>query len=104
MKPQSNLPVLLLASLAQARNLQRQSLQWTNDCPGVSVNSTLQYGCSDLQVPLDYDEPNKAAINLQLVRVPAPEQPSKGSILFNFGGPGGEARNAMLAYGAHMQA
>lgn len=39
-------------------------------------------------------------INLQLVRVPAPKQPSKGNISFNFGGPGFPARNTLVGSGA----
>ncbi|KAL2868904.1 alpha/beta hydrolase [Aspergillus lucknowensis] len=49
--------------------------------------------CANFTVPLDYTKPNsRATLDLQLLRVPAVKQPKKGTILFNFGGPGLEAR------------
>ncbi|KAK4238918.1 proteinase [Achaetomium macrosporum] len=45
--------------------------------------------CGSLSVPLDYTaEDSNATLNLELFKVPAVNSPSKGSILFNFGGPG----------------
>ncbi|KAJ4989640.1 hypothetical protein SVAN01_04857 [Stagonosporopsis vannaccii] len=46
--------------------------------------------CANLTVPLDYTEPeNDKTINLQLIRIKATQEPFKGSILTNPGGPGG---------------
>ncbi|MBE3048827.1 hypothetical protein IMZ48_41285, partial [Candidatus Bathyarchaeota archaeon] len=42
-------------------------------------------------VPLDYTDPDGDTLSLSLAKVPAAKGPSKGSILMNFGGPGGEA-------------
>jgi hypothetical protein len=74
-------------------------MQW-GACNKTEVNSTLPIECGNLSVPLDYTEPNSnATLNLELARVPAAVQPSKGSILFNFGGPGATGRDnlALLA-------
>jgi hypothetical protein len=48
--------------------------------------------CGTLKVPLDYTNPESGdMVELKLSKVPASNGPSKGSILFNFGGPGYEA-------------
>lgn len=55
--------------------------------------------CGTLQVPLDYTDPSSnRTIELKLLRALAAEQPSKGSVLTNFGGPGvvGRANLAMV--------
>lgn len=45
--------------------------------------------CGTLNVPLDYtDQHSNATLALELRRIPAAHGPSRGSILFNFGGPG----------------
>ncbi|KAM7200718.1 TAP-like domain containing protein [Naviculisporaceae sp. PSN 640] len=45
--------------------------------------------CATLSVPLDYTNPtSNQTFILELLRSPAPNQPSRGSILLNFGGPG----------------
>lgn len=46
--------------------------------------------CANLTVPLDYTEPeDERTINLQLIKIKATNEPFKGSILTNPGGPGG---------------
>lgn len=104
MRLQVSVFVLLTANLAQSRSLPNDNLQWTTTCPDITTNSTLPYDCSELQVPLDYDKPASGSLDLQLLRIPSPSQPAKGSILFNFGGPGEEARNTLLLLGPHLQA
>lgn len=47
--------------------------------------------CGSLGVPLDYTDPDGEKLGLSLAKVPAANEPSKGSILMNFGGPGNEA-------------
>ena len=45
--------------------------------------------CADLTVPLDYSaKKSNSTLTLELLRVPALKKPSKGSVLFNYGGPG----------------
>ncbi|MFB4307942.1 alpha/beta hydrolase [Actinomadura sp. GTD37] len=51
--------------------------------------------CATLRVPLDYTRPSGAAIGLALLKVPATGRHRIGSLLFNFGGPGGEGVAAL---------
>jgi hypothetical protein len=61
--------------------------------------------CGALQVPLDYTEPSSnATLHLELAKVPALIQPSRGSILFNFGGPGIPGRRSLGALAGLLQA
>ncbi|WP_166345304.1 alpha/beta hydrolase [Phytoactinopolyspora limicola] len=67
-----------------------QTLEW-DDCDD-------SYQCSTLTVPLDYDDPNGADIEIALLRVPATGAEPMGSLVINPGGPGASgieyARNA----------
>ncbi|ETS76223.1 hypothetical protein PFICI_11610 [Pestalotiopsis fici W106-1] len=64
-----------------------------------SINSTLPIQCGTLTVPLDYTNVSDTrTIDLALLRIPSLNTTSKGSILFNFGGPGAEARNTLVSY------
>ncbi|MEU5398481.1 alpha/beta hydrolase [Streptomyces sp. NPDC005963] len=77
-----------------------QRLTWTA-CPAPSAAegggpspSPLPGGatwqCSFMEVPLDYDEPGGETIELALIRARAINQEERiGSLIFNFGGPGG---------------
>ncbi|KAL4866480.1 hypothetical protein BDV12DRAFT_199080 [Aspergillus spectabilis] len=61
--------------------------------------------CANLSVPLDYTKPDSAAtLDLQLLRVPAVTEKKKGSILFNFGGPGFASRGTLAALAARFLA
>lgn len=53
--------------------------------------------CGSIQVHLDHSEPNGANITLAIARLKAPEETRKGNILYNPGGPGGSATQALLA-------
>ncbi|KAH8807550.1 TAP-like protein-domain-containing protein [Xylogone sp. PMI_703] len=64
-----------------------------------------QINCANLSVPLDYTDSNCSdRINLQLLRVPAFKQPSKGSILLNFGGPGEVGRQGLVSEASELMA
>ncbi|CAI4212347.1 unnamed protein product [Parascedosporium putredinis] len=55
--------------------------------------------CSKLNVPLDYtDKSSNKTLELDLIKYPAQNGPSQGSILLNFGGPGQDGLNSMVAY------
>ena len=55
--------------------------------------------CAKLTVPLDYaDQSSNKTLDLDLIKYPAQNGPSKGSILLNFGGPGQDGLNNMIAY------
>ena len=58
-----------------------QKLRWKNcgDC----------FDCTKLSVPLDYANPTKNAISLNVVRHLAPADMRRGSLIVNPGGPGG---------------
>lgn len=71
----------------------QSSLEWT-ECE-LDVLTTLvtpdlpPIECANLSVPLDYTGRLSAEqLSLQLVRIRATQQPSKGSLLINPGGPG----------------
>jgi pimeloyl-ACP methyl ester carboxylesterase len=60
-----------------------QGLEWT-DCSGAE--------CASLTVPVDYDDPDGATIDLAVVRVPAKRHSKRiGALVVNNGGPGGSA-------------
>jgi hypothetical protein len=91
------LPLLILsrAYALPSQSLQRREngIAWA-PCPD-AINSlnpfNLTFTCGTLTVPLDYtDRSNEKTISLNLIKLPAAKKPSKGSILFNFGGPGGD--------------
>ncbi|MGW4794880.1 alpha/beta hydrolase [Nonomuraea sp. NPDC004297] len=54
------------------------------------------YDCAKLTVPLDYGKPADEKIGISMVRLPATGQ-KIGSIVLNFGGPGGSGVAAMKA-------
>ncbi|KAF2155441.1 alpha/beta-hydrolase [Myriangium duriaei CBS 260.36] len=60
--------------------------------------------CSNLQVPLDYTDSGAGNLTLNLIKLPASTQPSKGSILYNPGGPGDGGRTAIAELGTWLSA
>jgi len=65
------------------------SLSW-RDC-GTAGTRAVQ--CAELQVPLDYDDPDGERIVIALNRILAPaEFGHRGSVLYNPGGPGGSGK------------
>ncbi|KAI1768487.1 alpha/beta-hydrolase [Hypoxylon sp. FL1150] len=87
------IPSFLGVSLAQPYRTQK--LQW-GPCNETEVPRDIPVECSVLYVPLDYTEPNcNETLQLDLVRVASAVKPSKGSILFNFGGPGEAGRSTL---------
>lgn len=69
------------------------------------INGTLPFVCGNISVPLDYSNPNSSeALIIELLKAPAIKQPSKGNILFNWGGPTASGRELMAAQGAQLMA
>jgi len=77
-------------------------IEWA-PCNDDEFNTTLPVQCGSLPVPLDYTQASGETITLEVIRIPASIQPSKGSILFNFGGPGLPARDDLVTLGPVLQ-
>lgn len=74
-------------------------IKWTKCDPALEKAKTSNFSieCANVTAPLDYTQRDcKDTITLELIRVPAAKEPSKGSILFNFGGPGDAGRSGMV--------
>ncbi|MER5491073.1 alpha/beta hydrolase [Streptomyces sp. NPDC002490] len=87
-----------------------QQLRWA-DCPkpsaaegGGPAPSPLPDGelwqCAALKAPLDWDDPGGDTVDLALIRARTSGPPSEriGSLIFNFGGPGGSGVTALPAF------
>ncbi|WP_371662458.1 alpha/beta hydrolase [Streptomyces sp. NBC_00280] len=92
-------------------DLSAQTLGW-QDCPAPSESegggeapSPLPGGdawqCATLKAPLDWAEPKGETIGLALIRAKTSGDTSKriGSLIFNFGGPGGSGVTTLPAFG-----
>jgi len=90
--------VLTLAAQTVAA---QQKITW-GPCTDHNVTNT-NLTCGTLFVPLDYtDKSSNATLQLDLMKLPATKQPFKGSILFNFGGPGVAGRDSFLGQAASL--
>lgn len=69
------------------------SITWSN----CTASDPPSLDCGSIQVPLDHNEPNGANITLAIARLKAPKETRKGNLLYNPGGPGGSATQALLA-------
>jgi hypothetical protein len=88
-----------LLSVAYALPHEATGIQWS-PCNETDLASTMALECGTLRVPLDYTDPSSnATLELELARIPASVQPSKGSILTNFGGPGMPGRSGLASLG-----
>lgn len=75
-------------------------LNWSRCFSDVTAETATPYQCAIAQVPLDYDSPSGAAVQLAVVRIPARDQAHKiGSIFLNPGGPGGSGVDFALFFG-----
>lgn len=64
----------------------------------VPISSNLQYTpcfqnftCANIEVPLDYDNPDAGTTNIAFLKYESPKQPAIGDLIFNPGGPGESA-------------
>ncbi|MGW2493067.1 alpha/beta hydrolase [Streptomyces pseudogriseolus] len=57
-----------------------------------------EWQCATLEVPLDWSKPDGETIGLALIRTEATGDDRIGSLLFNFGGPGGSGVSTLPAY------
>ncbi len=92
-------------------DLTAQKLDW-EDCPapsqaegGGSAPSPLPNGgtwqCATMKAPLDWDDPKGDTIGIALIRAQTsgPADRRIGSLVFNFGGPGGSGVSTLPAFG-----
>ncbi|MFF7367804.1 alpha/beta hydrolase [Streptomyces tricolor] len=97
---------------AKDEDLTAQKLDW-KDCPapseaegGGSAPSPLPNGtewqCATMRAPLDWSRPKDDTIGIALIRAEASGPANKriGSLVFNFGGPGGSGVTTLPAFGA----
>ncbi|MFG3018657.1 alpha/beta hydrolase [Streptomyces sp. NPDC048254] len=95
---------------AKGGDLTAQKLDW-KACPapdeaegGGGTPSPLPGGgawqCATMKAPLDWSKPKGATIGLALIRAKASGEASKriGSLIFNFGGPGGSGITTLPAF------
>ncbi|WP_443062598.1 alpha/beta hydrolase [Streptomyces sp. NBC_00390] len=99
----------------EARDFASQTLEW-HPCPAPSeaegggtppspLPAGTRWECSFMDAPLDYDDPEGETIELALIRARARDTTNRiGSLIFNFGGPGGSGVQTLPAaaeeYGA----
>jgi hypothetical protein len=94
--------LLTLLSVSSLVNEASAAIQW-GTCGDGEFNTTLTVECGSVKVPLDYSVSNSTTFDLEIVKIPALIQPSKGSILHNFGGPGLECRRTLVLVGSILQ-
>ncbi|MGW3724327.1 alpha/beta hydrolase [Streptomyces sp. NPDC000851] len=80
-------------------SLTAQELDW-GDCKATADAPPPgdDWQCATLKVPLDWSEPEGTTIDLALIRAEATGDDRIGSLLFNFGGPGGSGVSTLPAY------
>jgi pimeloyl-ACP methyl ester carboxylesterase len=96
---------------SKSEDLTAQKLSW-KDCPapsesegGGNAPSPLpggtQWQCATMKAPLDWADPKGATIGIALIRARTSGDQSKriGSLIFNFGGPGGSGVTTLPAFG-----
>ncbi|MEV7731393.1 alpha/beta hydrolase [Streptomyces sp. NPDC088921] len=74
----------------------RQKIKWSK-CVGMEAPGDLQ--CAKITVPLDYAKPRAGTLDLALARYRATTKHKRGSVVLNFGGPGGAGVPALAAGG-----
>ncbi|GGR68460.1 peptidase [Streptomyces aureoverticillatus] len=89
-----------------------QKLSW-KDCPAPSaaegggqapspLPGGAEWQCATMKAPLDWDEPKGDTVDIALIRAKASGDENKriGSLIFNFGGPGGSGITTLPAFGS----
>ncbi|MFD5454662.1 alpha/beta fold hydrolase [Streptomyces olivaceus] len=79
--------------------LASQALDWGR-CKGTADSPAPgdDWQCATLKAPLDWSDPDGETIGLALIRAKATGDDRIGSLLFNFGGPGGSGVSMMPSY------
>ncbi|MBT2457338.1 alpha/beta hydrolase [Streptomyces sp. ISL-86] len=71
-----------------------QRIRWGH-CPERPVPDGMR--CGTVEVPLDYAAPAKGTVKVALARIPATGGKPLGSVLLNYGGPGGPGIESLAA-------
>lgn len=87
------------------------SLEWAPcdlDFPSADQEVIAKHGeplfCANLSVPLDYsNEKDGRTIDLQLIKIKATNEPFRGSVLTNPGGPGGSGVDWLAGEGPSLR-
>ncbi|MDT0462739.1 alpha/beta hydrolase [Streptomyces gibsoniae] len=77
-------------------SLTAQKLTWSS-CKGASAPGG-DWQCATMKAPLDWSRPDGETIGVALIRSKATGGNRMGSLLFNFGGPGGSGISTMPSY------
>jgi pimeloyl-ACP methyl ester carboxylesterase len=89
-----------MAALPAAAAPPTSKISWSGCYRDLAAEFAVTYECTTVGVPLDYSQPNGAAVQLALVRLPATgPAPKLGSLFLNPGGPGGSGVDFALFYG-----
>ena len=76
-----------------------EDIPWTT-CANEDADA---FDCATIQVPSDYDEPRGRTTNVAVTRLPARDQENRiGSVVVNFGGPGGPGVSTLHLVGEAM--
>ncbi|MFG2127760.1 alpha/beta hydrolase [Streptomyces sp. NPDC048751] len=98
-RPSAFAPSSGTGTKALPSSLTSQKLDWgrcraTDDSPAPDS----EWQCAKLKAPLDWAKPDGTTIELALIRAKADGKDRIGSLLFNFGGPGGSGVSSMPSY------
>ncbi|WP_447039826.1 alpha/beta hydrolase [Streptomyces sp. DSM 118878] len=98
-------------SEAKDQDLSKQKLSW-KDCPSPSaaegggdapspLPGGAEWQCATMKAPLDWSEPEGDTLDIALIKAAAGGAEDKriGSLIFNFGGPGGSGVTTLPAFG-----
>ncbi|MFJ7148558.1 alpha/beta hydrolase [Streptomyces sp. NPDC100445] len=86
-------------------SLTAQHLDWRRcEATGESAAPGDDWRCATLRAPLNWSEPDGPTIGLALIRARTIGDDRIGSMLFNFGGPGGSGVSTMPYYSATVSA
>ncbi|MFI1725355.1 alpha/beta hydrolase [Streptomyces sp. NPDC020489] len=91
----TGLPTATRTNGADLSRFYDQKIAWSR-CEGMSAADDLQ--CGKVTVPLDYANPRSGTLDLALARYRATGR-ARGSVLLNFGGPGGAGVGELAAGG-----
>jgi pimeloyl-ACP methyl ester carboxylesterase len=101
---------VLAAVQALPQHRAKPGVTW-KPCPELNEQITLLNGvqgaafdCAHMDVPLDYTDLHSVPLELALFKVNATEEPRLGSVMINFGGPGGTGAQNLPAWAAQMAA